>query len=152
MPSTYIRPLASDDYDNWRELYQGYANFYRLVLTKDRVQTTWSWLIDAGHVCAGLVAEKQDQLVGFAHFRGMPSPLRGQMIGFLYGLFVMPEHRSGGEAVALIAAVKAEAKAQGWGVVRWITRDHNYRARGLYDKLAEKTDWVLYEMTEMVAK
>ena len=33
-------------------------------------------------------------------------------------------------------------------VVRWITRDHNYRVRGLYDKLAEKTDWVLCEMTK----
>ena len=50
-------------------------------------------------------------------------------------------------AAALVRAVQAEAKAHGWGVVRWITRDHNYRARGLYDKLAEKTDWALYEMT-----
>jgi len=85
-------------------------------------------------------------LVGFAHFRGMPSPLRGQMIGFLDDLFVVPDHRSGGAAAALILAVQAEAKAQGWGVVRWITRDDNYRARGLYDKLAEKTNWALYEM------
>ena len=98
------------------------------------------------------MAEQQGQLVGFVHFRGMPSPLRGQMIGFLDDLFVVPAHRSGGVAAALIKAVQAEAKAQGWCVVRWITRDHNYRARGLYDKLAEKTDWVLYEMTEMAAK
>ena len=65
---------------------------------------------------------------------------------FLDDFFVMPDHRSGGEAAALILAVKAEAKAQGWGAVRWITRDHDYRARGLYNKVAEKTDWVLYEM------
>ena len=44
-------------------------------------------------------------------------------------------------------AVQEEAKVQDWGVVRWITRDHNYRARGLYDKLTEKTDWALNEMT-----
>ena len=152
MTSPYIRPLTSDDYDQWRGLYQGYADFYHVALTKDGVQTTWSWLTDDGHVCTGLVAEQQGQLVGFAHFRGMPSPLRGQMIGFLDDLFVVPDHRSGGAAAALIKAVQAEAKARGWGVVRWITRDHNYRARGLYDKLAEKTDWVLYEMTEMAAK
>ena len=101
--------------------------------------------MDANHVRAGLVAEQSGQLVGIAHFRGMPSPLRGQMIGFLDDLFVMPESRSAG-AAALIKAVQATAKGEGWGVVRWITRENNYRARGLYDKLAEKTDWVLYEM------
>ena len=82
MSSTYIRPLASDGYYRWRELYQGYVNFYHVVSTKDGMQTTFSWLTDAGHVCAGLVAEKRDQLVGFAHFRGIPSPLCGQMIDF----------------------------------------------------------------------
>ena len=147
MTSPYIRPLTPDDYDQWRELYQGYADFYKVALTNDGVQTTWSWLIDDGHVCTGLVAEQQGQLVGFAHFRGMPSPLRGQMIGFLDDLFVTPAHRSDGTAAALITAVQAEATAQGWSVLRWITRDNNYRARGLYDKLAQKTDWTLYEMT-----
>ena len=102
-----IRPLTPDDYDQWRRLYQGYADFYQVALTSNGVQTTWSWLIDAGHVCTGLVAEQSGQLIGFAHFRGMPSPLRGQMIGFLDDLFVVPENRSGGAAAALIKAVQA---------------------------------------------
>ena len=146
MTQRYIRPLTLDDYDQWRGLYQGYADFYHVALTKDGLQNTWLWLLNVGHVCAGLVAEQSGQLVGFAHFLGMPSPLRGQMIGFLDDLFVVPENRSGGAAVALIKAVQAAAKAEGWGVMRWITRENNYRARGLYDKLAEKTDWALYEM------
>ena len=128
-------------------MYRRYADFYQVALNKDRMQATWSWLLDAGHVCTGLVAEQQGQLIGLAHFRAMPSPLRGQMIGFLDDLFVTPAHRSDGTAAALITAVQAEATAQGWGVLRWITRDNNYRARGLYDKLARKTDWTLYEMT-----
>ena len=64
---------------------------------------------------------------------------------------MVPDHRSGGVA-APIKAVQAEAKAQGCGVVRWITHDHNYRALGLCDKLAEKTDRVLYEITKVAAK
>ena len=152
MTSPSIRPLMPYDFDQWRGLYQGYADFYRVALTKDGVQTKWSWLIDDGHVCIGLVAKQQSQLVGFANFRSMPSPLRGQIIRFLDDLFVAFDHRSGGAVAALTIVVQAAAKAQGWGVVRWITRDHNYWARGLYDKLAEKTDWVLYEKTEMVAK
>ena len=146
MTSPFIRPLTLNDYDQWRGLYQGYANFYQVALTKDGVQTTGSWLIDTGHACNGLVAEQQSQVVGLAHCRRMPSPLRGQMIGFLDDLFVLPGHSSGGAAAALMRAAQAEMKAQGWGDMRWIIRDHNYRARGLYDKLAEKTDCVLYEM------
>ena len=146
MTSPYIRPLTLDDYDQWRGLFQGYADFYQASLTDDGVQATWSWLIDAEHVCTGLVAEHQGQLVGFAHFRAMPSPLRGQVIGFLDDLFVVTDHRSGGVAAALIMGINLEAKNRDWSIVRWITRDDNYRARGLYDKLAEKTNWTLYEM------
>ena len=144
--------MTPDEYDQCRELYQGYADFYHVALTKDGAQKIWSWLFDDGHVCTGLVAEKQGQLVEFVHFCGMQSLLNEQMIGFLDDLFVVPDHCSGVAAAVLIKAVQAETKTQGWGVVRWITCDHNYRARGLYDRLSEKTNWVLYEMTEMVAK
>ena len=41
------------------------------------------------------------------------------------------------------------AGRRGWGVVRWITRDGNYRARGLYDNLAVRSDWITYEMTAL---
>ena len=55
MTSSFIRLLTTDDYDQWRGLYQGYADFYQVALTKNGVQTTW--LIDARQVCTGLVAE-----------------------------------------------------------------------------------------------
>ena len=64
-------------------------------------------------------------------------------------LFAMFDYCFGGAAAALIKAGQAEAKAQGWSVARWITRDHNYCARGIYGNLAEKTNW---ELNEMAAK
>ncbi len=146
MTSPAIRLLTPDDYDQWRRLYQGYAVFYQVTLTKDGTQATCSWLMDVEHVCTGLVAEKSGQLIGLVNFRCMPSPLRGQMIGFLDNLFVLPYNRSGGAVAMLIKAVQATAKAESWGIVRWITHDNNCRARDLYDKLAEKTDWAFYEM------
>ena len=138
MRSPYFRPLTSNDHDQWRRLYQDYADFYHFALTNDRVQTVWSWLINAAHACSRLVAEQQRQLAGPVYFRGMPSSLRGQMIGSLDDLFVLNDYRFGGVAATLIRAVQAETKAQGWGFVPWITRDHDYRALGPYDKLAEK--------------
>ena len=68
------------------------------------------------------------------------------MIGFLDDLFVVPENRSTGVTVTLIKEAQAATKAEDWGVVRWITHHIHHRARGLYDKLAQKTDWTLHEM------
>jgi hypothetical protein len=30
--------------------------------------------------------------------------------------------------------------------MRWITAENNYRGRGVYDKLSDKTQWVTYQM------
>jgi hypothetical protein len=46
----------------------------------------------------------------------------------------------------LIAAVKTEGQKRGWTVIRWITAEDNYRARALYDRLADRTKWVTYDI------
>ena len=84
--------------------------------------------------------------MGLAHFREMPSPLRGTNIGFLDDLFVLPEKRGGKVVTLLIEELKKEAIEKNWGIIRWITQDNNYRARNLYDKISQKTDWNTYEM------
>ncbi|MBT6565582.1 MAG: GNAT family N-acetyltransferase, partial [Candidatus Puniceispirillum sp.] len=86
-------------------------------------------------------------LIGLAHFRAMPSPLRGADVGFLDDLFVDPSQRGGTVANALLRAVDDIAGQRAWAVVRWITRDDNYRARGLYDKLSTRSNWLTYEMS-----
>jgi GNAT superfamily N-acetyltransferase len=78
----------------------------------------------------------------------MPSPLRAAEVGFLDDLFVPPEHRGFGAGEALLRGVDQIAMERGWALVRWITRDNNYRARGLYDRLALRSDWITYEMSE----
>ena len=143
-----VRPLSSSDWDSWRRLYLGYAEFYAVETNEDKLSTLFGWLLDPGHVCDGLVAANDDlSIVGLAHFRSMPSPLRGTEIGFLDDLFVDPLSRGSGVAEALLKEVDNIAGKRGWDVVRWITRDGNYRARGLYDRIAVKSDWVTYEMT-----
>ena len=76
----------------------------------------------------------------------MPSPLRGAEIGFLDDLFVGTRARGSGVAEALLREVDRVAGQRGWDVVRWITRDGNYRARNVYDRLAARSDWITYEM------
>jgi len=41
----------------------------------------------------------------------------------------------------LINKMQEISKSKGWNLVRWITRDDNVRAKSLYDRVAEKTNW-----------
>ena len=142
-----IRTVNEADRDAWERLYSGYAAYYEVETNSSKLDTLFSWLCDPQHVCEGLVAEESSQLIGLAHFRAMPSPLRGADVGFLDDLFVDPAQRGSGAAKALILAIDAIAGQREWDVVRWITRDDNYRARGLYDKLSTRSNWLVYEMT-----
>ena len=42
--------------------------------------------------------------------------------------------------------MKEISKSKGWNLVRLITRDDNVRAKSLYDRVSEKTNWDLYEL------
>ena len=81
--------------------------------TCPRRDSLFAWLLDPGHVCGGLVAETDDGLVGLAHYRSMPSPLRGAEVGFLDDLFVDPERRGLGAGEALLLAVDGIAAERG---------------------------------------
>ena len=46
----------------------------------------------------------------------------------------------------VLEAVRDHAKERGLSVVRWITAKDNETARRLYDRFAEKTKWVTYDL------
>ena len=142
-----VRKATADDFDAWSRLYDGYATFYQVHMDDAIKNRLWKWIHDSEHVINCFVAhEPAQQLIGFAHIRAMPSPLRGAEVGFLDDLFVDPEVRGSGAAQALFVALEQHANEQGWPLIRWITADDNYRARNLYDKLSKKTMWNTYQL------
>ena len=142
-----VRDVAAGDRAVWDRLYTGYAAFYRVDQTPAMRDTVWGWLMDAGHETCGLVACDADgAVVGLAHYRAFARPLSASTGGFLDDLFVDPGARGTGAADALIAALRAIGQARGWSVIRWITAEDNYRARGLYDRVAVRTPWVTYDI------
>lgn len=141
-----VRQASPGDRAAWGRLYAGYADFYKVSQTEAMRDTVWSWLMDAGHGTTGLVAVDEAGLVGLAHFRAFARPLSASTGGFLDDLFVDPAARGSGAADALLAAVAAHGRGQGWSVIRWITAEDNYRARALYDRVANRTKWVTYDI------
>lgn len=142
-----IRPLAHADRSGWDSLFSGYAAFYGVFQTPEMRDRVWGWIFDPTHPVEALVAETAEgALAGLAHFRAMPSPLRATEMGFLDDLFVDPTARGARVGEALIAALEQIAVERGWPAIRWMTADDNYRARSLYDRVARKTLWNLYEL------
>ena len=88
-----IRHIQLKDKDQWEKLYKGYADFYKVEMNDKILQTVWSWLQDKNHEVNGIVYEVDGNIVGLAHYRRMPRPLRGKDICFLDDLYVAPRHR-----------------------------------------------------------
>jgi len=141
-----IRDIKLEDKTQWKNLYRGYADFYKVEMNEDILNKVWEWLHNKNHELTGLVYEVDSTLVGFAHYRRMPSPLRGKDIGFLDDLFVEPKFRGQKIGEKILKELNTVSKSKGWNLIRWITHEDNLRAKALYDRVAEKTKWNLYEL------
>ncbi|HLS69378.1 MAG TPA: GNAT family N-acetyltransferase [Kiloniellales bacterium] len=142
-----IVPPEEQHREEWERLYSGYAAFYKVQQTPEMRARVWGWIQNRDHEVEGLIAlNPQGEAIGLSHFRPYSRPLMATTACFLDDLFVDPQARGSGAADALIEAVARIARERGWSLLRWITAENNYRARGLYDRLAARTDWVTYDM------
>ena len=141
-----IREIKPTDKEEWENLYKGYAKFYKVEMNKTILKTVWNWIHDKNHEVEGIVYEINNKIVGLAHYRKMPRPLRGQEIGFLDDLYVDPDYRRKGIGENFLNHLKELSKSRGWNLIRWLTHDDNIKAKSLYDRVAEKTNWDLYEL------
>ncbi len=143
-----IRPVRDGDFFNWLPLFADYGDFYGTPVPDEKALLVWSWLTAGTHGLSALVAQSDDgSLVGLAHYRSFVRPLAGQTGLYIDDLFVSEDQRGTGVATALITRVKEIASEKHAGVVRWVTAPDNEEAQVLYDKLAERTSWVTYDLT-----
>jgi ribosomal protein S18 acetylase RimI-like enzyme len=141
-----IRKLEQKDKENWDKLYKGYADFYKVQMNTEILDTLWGWIQDENHIVKGICFELEAKIVGIAHYRTMPRLIKGQYIGFLDDLFVEPDFRGQQIAQKLISHLKTLSKVNNWGGIRWITHSSNKNAKKLYDKIANNTGFELYEL------
>ena len=141
-----IRKSEQKDKENWAKLYKGYAKFYKVPMNKGILDTLWGWIHDESHIVKGICFELENRIVGIAHYRTMPRPIKGEYIGFLDDLYVEPNFRGQKIAQKLISYLKSLSKANNWNGIRWITHSSNKNAKKLYDKIANNTGFELYEL------
>jgi GNAT superfamily N-acetyltransferase len=143
-----IRPVAPTDFAQWERLWEGYNSFYgrtgATALPDEITKMTWSRFFDASEPVHAVVAEKDGQLLGLAHYLFHRSTI---MIGptcYLQDLFTAESARGRGIGRALIESVYERAKEAGAQRVYWQTHETNLTAMKLYDKVAERSGFVVY--------
>jgi GNAT superfamily N-acetyltransferase len=140
-----IRFVRPSDWGSWLALWQGYLHFYREDLSEDVSRHTFERLCDQREQMFGLVAVAEDELVGIANALVHPTTWSGRGYCYLEDLFVCTTARGSGAGRALIEAVTAEARRRGVVKVYWHTQEFNGPARSLYDLLAKRVSFVVYE-------
>jgi GNAT superfamily N-acetyltransferase len=143
-----IRMVEQGDYPAWKPLWDGYNAFYgragETALAPEITQTTWSRFFDPYEPVHAMVAERDGELLGMVHFLYHRSTTAIAPSCYLQDLFTSESARGLGVGRALINAVYEHAKAAGIPRVYWQTHETNTTAMALYDKLADKSGFVVY--------
>ena len=143
-----IRPVQLSDLPQWRVLWDGYNAFYgrkgETALPEQTTQTTWSRFFDAYEPMHAIVANHAGDLLGLVHFIFHRSTISIAPTCYLQDLFTLESARGKGLGRALIEQVYQRARQAGSGRVYWHTHETNHTAMKLYDKVAEKSGFVVY--------
>ena len=142
--SLRIRPISQNDKTIWLELFKEYIDFYKAELSNEQYELTWQ-RINSTYNMHGLLAEKDGQIIGLAHFIFRPDTWEVADFCYLEDLYVDPKARGVGVGRALIKAVEQIAIEKGSKRLYWTTAEDNEVARKLYDKLAV-VDKVMYKI------
>jgi GNAT superfamily N-acetyltransferase len=143
-----VRPVSRSDYARWLPLWNGYNAFYgrsgETALAPAVTEMTWMRFFDAYEPMHALVAESGEQLVGLAHYLFHRSTTAIAPVCYLQDLFTDAAARGQGVGGALISEVYEQARQAGLARVYWQTHETNHTAQKLYDKVAERSGFIVY--------
>lgn len=143
-----MRSVRPDDFIAWKQLWDGYNAFYDragpTALPLEITKMTWSRFFDASEPVHALVAERAGELSGLVHYLFHRSTIQISPTCYLQDLFTAEVARGKGIGKALIEAVYEKASVAGAERVYWHTHETNNAAMLLYDKVAEKSGFLVY--------
>lgn len=148
MDKLLVRPVTRADHDRWLPLWHGYNTFYgrsgATALAPEITAATWERFFDPYEPVFALVAEQDGLLLGLTHYLLHRSTTSLLPSLYLQDLFTPAEARGKGVGRALIEAVYDAARAQGLPRVYWQTHETNETAMKLYDRIADKSGFLVY--------
>jgi GNAT superfamily N-acetyltransferase len=145
-----IRPGERADVPVIAELIRGLAHFEKLehevTMTEERLASNLFW---PHRYAETLIAQEDDEPVGFALFFHNFSTFLAKPGIYLEDLFVIPESRGRGVGRALLKELARLAVERDCGRLEWSVLDWNREAIAFYERLGAKpnSEWTIYRLT-----
>ena len=145
-----IRIAVEEDTPTLLRFIKRLAHYERLshevTATEETLRNS---LFGERRVAEAIMAEYQDEVVGFAVYFHNFSTFSGNMGIFIEDLYVDESHRGCGFGLAMLAYIARLAKEQGCGRLNWSVLDWNKLAIRFYEKLGAVplSDWTAYSLT-----
>lgn len=143
-----VRAVERADRGAWQPLWDGYNAFYgrsgATALAPEITALTWERLHDPEVPMFGLVACSGGKTVGLVVFIFHLNTTSSAPVCYLEDLFVEETMRGRGVAAALIEGVCERAREAGCHSVYWQTHHTNARAMRLYDRVARRSEFLIY--------
>jgi GNAT superfamily N-acetyltransferase len=145
-----IRPGVRADVPVIAELIRALARFEKLeheiTMTEERLAAN---LFGPHRYAETLIAEEDDEPVGFALFFHNFSTFLAKPGIYLEDLFVIPERRGSGVGRRLLNELARLAVERDCGRLEWSVLDWNREAIAFYERLGAKpnSEWTIYRLT-----
>ena len=143
-----IRSVTRQDYEQWLPLWDGYNAFYgrsgETALAPEITKMTWARFFNSYEPVHALVAERGGRLLGLTHYLFHRSTTAMELVCYLQDLFTSEDARGKGVGRALINGVYEQAARAKSSRVYWQTHETNLTAQELYNKVAERSGFIVY--------
>lgn len=139
-----IKPVDNDDFDIWYPLWKDYQRFYEVEIPESVTLSTWARFIDLSEPMHAALAVSGGQALGLVHSIYHRSTWTKDDYCYLQDLFVTADARGRSVGRALIEHVYDDARRRGVPRVHWLTHKTNHQAMQLYERVADRSDFVQY--------
>ncbi|GAB3803334.1 GNAT family N-acetyltransferase [Humibacter antri] len=140
-----ITPVRAEDRAEWLELLHGYLVFYEEDLDEATIDSLFSRVLES-EIHGALARDAEGRAIGLVHWLTHAATWTRRDYCYLEDLFVAPGARRMGAGAALIEHVRAWAEEHGSAKVYWLTAETNATARSLYDRVAQRSGFIHYEV------
>lgn len=142
-----LHTLTRADFDDWNPLWQAYLVFYKSLLPDEVTANAFESMTNGDASTGGFLARDADgQPVGMVNWIDHRTNWSLGNKCYLQDLYVSEAGRGLGTGRALIGAVGKAAKERGCASVYWQTHETNQTAMVLYDRVATKSGFLVYDM------
>ncbi|HGM5492855.1 TPA: N-acetyltransferase family protein [Serratia fonticola] len=139
-----IREIIASDRAGWEHLWQQYLHFYRADVSAEITEKTFTRLCQKQDLVGLVAVNEQGQPLGFMHLVYHASTWSDTNYCYIEDLFVDKSARGQNVAESLFNEAYQQAEVRESSRVYWMTQEFNSSARSLYDKIGQRTSFIIY--------